>query len=218
MQSFLDNENPLDALCHHFSVARVSFPPNTPLQPTFAMQLITPVSRMPTHVLAVLPADNNPNVPPLMVPVDAHLYHQSFDNVDFLPQGTLSAPPPVPYQVPSTQPPSMFISLPVVPVNAPHGLSIPLLLLFALGFETDRNLASRILLPPEVIGEFPNAMEMCSIMSRLAEPQFEWYLRYNQGLWKNVLALAPRNTAFVELIQTTYKVVADARRLRLRRR
>ncbi|KAJ7905127.1 hypothetical protein B0H13DRAFT_2023442 [Mycena leptocephala] len=205
--SFLTNEEPLAALCHHFSLAKTLYPPNTPLQPTFDMQLIAPVSGTPTHVLAVLPAANNPNIPPLMVPVDANLYHQSFSNVDFLPQVAPGTPPPVPHLVPGTQIPSLTLS--VVPVNAPHGLSIPLLLIFGLGLETDRNLASR---------EFPNAVEMSTVMSRLPEPQFDWYLRYNQGLWKNILALAPRNSAFVELVQTTYKVVADARRMRLRRR
>ncbi|KAF8178121.1 hypothetical protein K438DRAFT_1278659 [Mycena galopus ATCC 62051] len=214
--SYLANENPLDALCHHFSLARTSFPPNTPLQPTFDMQIIAPVSRMPTHVLAVLPTDHDPSIPPLMVPVDARLYHQSFGNVDLIPQMALGHPPPVPHRVPGAQYPS--ITLPVIPVNTPHGLSIPLLLLFGLYLETDRNLASQILLPPEAIGEFPNAVEMAGCMSRLHEPQFDWYFRYNQGLWKNILALAPRNNAFVELVQTTYKVVADARRMRLRRR
>ncbi|KAF7366431.1 hypothetical protein MSAN_00900000 [Mycena sanguinolenta] len=196
--SYLANENPLDALCHHFSLARALFPPNTPLHPTFDMQVIAPVSRSPTHALALLPVDNNPNIPPLMVPVDAYLYHQSFGNVDLLPQVAPSHPPLAPHPVPGSQ--SLAITLPVVPVK------------------TDRNLASRILLPPEAIGEFPNALEMSSVMSRLPESQFEWYFRYNQGLWKNILALAPRNTAFVELVQMTYKVVADARRMRLRRR
>ncbi|KAF7342071.1 hypothetical protein MVEN_01794400 [Mycena venus] len=213
--SFLANEDPLAALCRHFSSAKTLYPPNTPLQPTFDMQLIAPVSRMPTHVLAVLPAGNNPNVPPLMVPVDADLYHRSF-GVSLLPQVASGTPPPVPHHVPGAQLPS--ITLPVVPVNTPHGLSIPLLLLFGLALETDRNLASRILLPPEVIGEFPNQVEMSTVMSRFPEAQFDLYFRYNQGLWKNILALAPRDIAFVELVQTTYKVVADARRMRLRRR
>ncbi|KAJ7662111.1 hypothetical protein DFH06DRAFT_365659 [Mycena polygramma] len=214
--SFLSNEEPLDALCHHFSLGKSVFPPNTPLQPTFDMQLIAPMSRMPTHVLAVLPADKNPNIPPLMVPVDANLYHQCFGNAELLPQVSPGTPPPVPHIIPGSQVPSL--TLPVVPINAPHGLSIPLLLIFGLGLETDRNLASHILLPPEAIGEFPNSVEMSSVMSRLPELQFEWYLRYNQGLWKNILALAPRNSALVELVERTYKVVADARRMRVRRR
>ncbi|KAJ7173131.1 hypothetical protein C8R43DRAFT_681840 [Mycena crocata] len=213
--SFLTSEDPLDALCHHFCVSAALFPSNTPLQPTFNMQLIAPISRMPTHVLAILPPDGSPKVPPLMVPVDAHLYHQCFSNSDFLPQLAPGTPAPTPYLDPGAQLPS--VTLPVIPVNAPHAISIPLLLLFGLGLETDRNLLAARILPPEVIGEFPNGAAMSTVMSRLREPQFDWYLRYNQGIWKNILALAPRNTALVELVQTAYKVVADARRMRVRR-
>jgi hypothetical protein len=200
------------ALCHHFSVAKTLVPSNIPLQPTFDMQLIAPASRMPTHVLAILPPDGNPNVPPLMIPVDAHLYHQCFSHADFLPQPTQA---PVPHLVPGSQLP--FVTLPVIPVNTPHGASIPLVLLFGLGLETDLNLLAARILPPEVIGEFPNGAAMSTVMSRFKEPMFDWYLRYNQGMWKNVLALAPRNVALVELVQTANKVVADARRMRVRR-
>ncbi|KAJ7726891.1 hypothetical protein B0H16DRAFT_1371253 [Mycena metata] len=210
--SFLAKEEPLDALCHHFSLAKALYPANTPLQPTFDMQIIGPISRLPTHVLAVLPADNNPNIPPLMVPVDAALYHQSFGNVGLLPQVVPGTAPPAQHLGPGAQLPT--VTLPVVPVNAPHTLSVALLLLFGLGFETDRNLLAVRVLPSVAIEEFPNAMEMARVMSRLADPQWDWYLRYNQGLWKNILAFAPHDTALVELVRTTYKVVADARRMR----
>ncbi|KAJ7481721.1 hypothetical protein FB451DRAFT_135892 [Mycena latifolia] len=210
--SFLANEEAFDALCHHFSLVKALYPPNTPLQPTLDMQLIAPASRMATHVLAVLPPDGNPNVPPLMVPVDAHLYHQCFSRADFLPQAVQV---PIPHLVAGAQLPS--VTLPVIPVNAPHGISIPLVLLFGLGLETDLNLLASRILPPEVIGEFPNAAAMSGVMSRFTEAQFDWYFQYNQGVWKNILALAPRNTALVELVQTAYKVAADARRMRSRR-
>ncbi|KAJ6591193.1 hypothetical protein DFH09DRAFT_1026243 [Mycena vulgaris] len=213
--SFLANEEPLDALCHHFSLVKTLFPSNTPLQPTFDMQFemqFPSGGRMATHVLAILPQDGNPSVPPLMVPIDAHLYHQCFGRADLLPQPT---PVPIPHLVPGTQIHS--VTLPVISMSPPHGLSIPLVLLFGLGLETDLNLLASRILPPEVIGEFPNAAAMSTVMSRLKEAQFDWYLRSNQGMWKNILALAPRNTALVELVQTAYKVVADARRMRVRR-
>ncbi|KAJ7177850.1 hypothetical protein C8R46DRAFT_1075110 [Mycena filopes] len=210
----LAKTEPLDALCRHFSLAKAVVPPNTPLQPTFDMQIIAPISRMPTHVLAVLPADNNPNIPPLVVPVDAVLYHQCFGNADILPQVAPGTAPPAPHLDPGAQLPT--VTLPVVPLNVPHALSIALLLLFGLALETDRNLLAARVLPSVVIEEFPNAFEMARVMSRLPEPQFEWYLRYNQGLWKNILAFAPRDTALVELVQRTHKVVTDARRMRVR--
>ncbi|KAJ7120964.1 hypothetical protein C8R44DRAFT_671695 [Mycena epipterygia] len=206
------HEDALDTLCHHYSLAKTLFPPNTPLQPTFDMQLIAPASRMATHVLAILPPDGNPNVPPMMVPVDAHLYHQSFGQRDFLPQLAPGTPAPVPHLYPRAQLPS--VTLPVIPVNPPHGGSLPLLLLFGLGLETDLNVLASRILPPDVIGEFPNAAAMSAVMSRLQELQFNWCLQFNHGMWKNILALAPRNTALVELVQTAYKVVADARKLR----
>jgi len=213
-QSFLAKEDPLDALCHHFALAKALFPSNVPLQPTFDMSLIAPASRMPTHVLAILPPEDNPRVPTLMVPVDAHLYHQCFGGADLLPQLPPGTPAPVPYLDPGAQLPS--VTLPVVPVTAPHGLSIPLVLLFGLGLETDLNLLAQRMLPAQVIGEFPHAPAMAGVMSKLPEAQFHWYLEYTQGIWKNILALAPRNTDLVALVKTAYKVVADARRMRSR--
>ncbi|KAJ7777930.1 hypothetical protein DFH07DRAFT_796712 [Mycena maculata] len=212
--SFLANEEPLDALCHHFSLAKALFPSNTPLQPTFDMQIIAPASRMPTHVLAILPPEDNPRprVPTLMVPVDAHMYHQCFGGADLLPQLAPGAPASVPHFDPGAQIPS--VTLPVVPVNAPHGVSIPLLLLFGLGLETDLNLLATRLLPANAIGEFPNAAECSRVMSRMSDAEFQWYLQYNLGIWKNILVLAPRNVELVGLVQTAYKVVADARRMR----
>ncbi|KAJ7216480.1 hypothetical protein GGX14DRAFT_562041 [Mycena pura] len=213
--SFLANREPLDALCHHFSLAKASFPANTPLPSTLDMHLIAPASRLPTHILAILPAEDKPHVPPLLVPVDAFLYHQTFDSAAFVPQLPPGTPPPTPHLDPASQRPAL--ALPVVPVHAPHALSLPLLLLFGAGLETDSNLLAARILPPDVIGEFPNAAAMATVMSRLPEGPFQFYLMLNHGLWKNTLALAPRDTALVELVRITYKVVADARRLRMRR-
>ncbi|KAJ7093916.1 hypothetical protein B0H15DRAFT_831222 [Mycena belliarum] len=210
--SFLAKEEAFDALCHHFSLVKALLPPNTPLQATFDMQMSAPASRTATHVLAVVPPDGNPNVPPLMFPVDAHLYHECFERADFLPP---LGPRPVPHLAAGAQLPT--VTLPVIPVNVPHGISIPLVLLFGLGLETNLNHLAARLLPPDVIGEFPNAAAMSTVMSRYKESQFDWYFQYNQGMWKNILALAPRNTALVEHVQTAYKVVVDARRMRSRR-
>ncbi|KAJ7507359.1 hypothetical protein B0H11DRAFT_201342 [Mycena galericulata] len=210
--SFLAKEEPLDALCHHYSLAKAFFPPKTPLQPSFDMQIIAPASRMPTHVLAILPPDDNPRVPTVMIPVDAHLYHECFGGADLLPQLLPGSPTPIPHLDPGAQLPC--ITLPVVPVTAPHGLSIPLVLLFGLGLETDLNLLASRILPPDVIGEFPNAAAMSGVMSQMPEREFTWYLQYTQGIWKNVLALAPRNAELVGLVKTAYKVVAEARRVR----
>ncbi|KAJ6618722.1 hypothetical protein B0H10DRAFT_2164121 [Mycena sp. CBHHK59/15] len=213
--SYLANEDALDALCHHFSLGKALYPPNTPLQPTFNMPLISQAAQMPTHVLAIVPPDGNSSAAPLMIPVDVNMYHQCFSRADLLPSfpGRASTHSPLrpwgptPHHHPAR--------------HSYHGAARrvpPLLFLFGLGLETDLNLLASRILPPDVIGEFPNAAAMATVMSRLREPQFEWYLRYNQGIWKNVLALAPRNTALVELVQTAWNVTADARRIRLRLR
>ncbi|KAJ7057176.1 hypothetical protein C8F01DRAFT_345452 [Mycena amicta] len=214
-QTFLATEEPLDALCHHFSLAKASLPPNTAVQASYTMQVIAPVVRMPTHLLAVLPPPNDPLAPTLLVPVDAHLYHRTFDNATFIPQPPPGVPHPAPFLDPTTQ--ALLVNLPVIPVTVPHAPSFALLLLFGLGLETDRNLLAAHLLPPEAIGEFPNAAAMSGVVSRLRSSQFDAYWHLNQGLWKNILALAATNPHLGELVPMTLKVVADARKLRIRR-
>jgi hypothetical protein len=95
----------------------------------------------------------------------------------------------------------------------PHVASIPLLLLFGLGLETQTNLLAFHLLPPQVIEEFPNAAAMAQVMSLLPEDEIQRRVKYNQGIWKNVLALGVRDSNIVELIKTAWNVTAEARRL-----
>ncbi|KAJ7291037.1 hypothetical protein C8J57DRAFT_1271188 [Mycena rebaudengoi] len=215
--SFLTTEEPLDALCHHFCLSKRLYPANTRLQPTFDMFLNSPATQLPSHVLAIASQDSHPSnhVPPIMIPVDVAMYHQCFGRVDLLPQLPPGNHSPTPHLDAGAQLPT--VTLPVIPITVPHSVSIPLLFLFGLNFETDLNLLAARLLPPEVVGEFPNAAAMSMVMSRLREPQFDWYLRYNQGIWKNTLALAPHNTALVGLVQNCWNVTAEARRIRLRR-
>ncbi|KAJ7628661.1 hypothetical protein FB45DRAFT_918904 [Roridomyces roridus] len=212
-QSFLAMEDPLDALCHHFSLTKALLPPNARIPPTFDMTLSAPPSRQPTHLFAILPPEDNARVPTLMIPVSAGLYGQSFA-ADLLPAGT-ALPVPHIQNGNGAQPPC--VTLPVVPVSAPHSLSIPLVLLFGLGLETDRNLLAQRMLPAQVIGEFPHFPAMVGVMAKLPEQQFEWYLGYTHGMWKNVLALAPKDAGLVEFVQMAHKVIVEAGRLRGRR-
>jgi hypothetical protein len=91
-----------------------------------------------------------------------------------------------------------------------------LLLLFGLGLETEPNLLACRLLPANVIEEFPNASAMAYVLSRLRDDRFEQLLRYNQGIWKNILALGLKNAVLVEMVQTVWNVTAEARRIRQR--
>lgn len=171
-------------------------------------------AHMPTHVLAVSQPDSNPANPILMLPIDASLYEQGFRVELNLPQTAPGTASPIPYTTEDSETP--MVSLPIVPITVPHASSMPLLLLFGLSLENQPNLLAWRLLPPQVIEEFPNAAAMSQIMSRLREEQFERHFRYNQGLWKNILALGLRSTRLVELVQTAWNVTAEARKIRHR--
>jgi hypothetical protein len=168
-------------------------------------------AHMPSHALAV----TQPNANALLIlPVDASLYEQGFRVELNLPQAPPGSTSPVPRQVEGTQ--NLVVTLPVVPLSVPHISSLPLLLLFGLGLETQPNLLAWRLLPTNVVEEFPNASEMAQVLSRLREDRFEQLFRYNQGMWKNVLALGLKCSELVELVQTVWNVTAEARRIRQR--
>lgn len=191
---------------------KVAHKASTPLPQVFHMPVLRN-AHLPTHVFAVVEADADPSVPPLIVPIDAAFYVHGF-RVDLLPQAPQGTAPPVPQFTPQSQ--SQVVTLPVVPISVPHVASIPLLLLFGLGLETQTNLLAWRLLPPHVIEEFPNAAAMAQVMARLGDEQLRRHIIYNHGLWKNVLALGIKDTRIVELVQTAWNVTAEARRLRQR--
>lgn len=168
---------------------------------------------MPSHVLALYQSTTTSSTLPLMVPVDAAMYTNGF-RVDLIPPATPGTTSPVPYNDPSSG--VQTVALPVVPALVPHVASIPLLLLFGLKLETQTNLLALRLLPPQVIEEFPNAAAMAQVMSLLPEDEIHRRVIYNQGIWKNVLALDVKDASIVELIQTAWNVTAEARRLRQR--
>jgi hypothetical protein len=209
LPSFLATEEPLDALCHHFNVARAM--PGSLVPTTFDMPVLRN-SRTPTHVLAVLPGDNSP--PALMLPIDASLYERGFRVELNIP--TPDGSTPAPRQ--SENSPGLVITLPVVQIVVPHPTSFPLLLLFGMGLETQYHHLSCRLLPAQVVGEFPNAAAMAHVYSRFREDYFERYYRFTEGLWKNILALGPRNPRLTEVVSTAWNVSGEARRLRLRQR
>ncbi|KAF7329975.1 hypothetical protein MKEN_00261500 [Mycena kentingensis (nom. inval.)] len=201
------------ALWHHYSLCPISLPPNVPVQTAYTAQVLASSTRarLPTHLLA-LPT-TTPNGPStILLPVDANAYHDAFENASLVPQTTNR---PTPIVDPATQLP--LLTLPVIPVSVPHAPSLALVLLFGLGLETDRNVLATHLLPDEAIGEFPNAAAMSGVVSRLRTPQFDFYWELNQGVWKNTLCLAAKSAQLAELVPMTLKVVADARKMRIRR-
>ncbi|TFK31713.1 hypothetical protein BDQ12DRAFT_93371 [Crucibulum laeve] len=205
------SEEPLDALCHHFNVSRVNFSGGM-IPSTIDMPVLRD-AHMPTHVLAVLPPDGITS-PPLMLPIDAGLYDEGFRDGLALPESPPGTAAPVPRLHESTQ--TLIVTLPVVSLTVPHPASLPLLLLFGLGLETQPNYLAWRLLPAQVVGEFPNASAMAHVFSRFREETFEQCFRYTQGIWKNVLALGLKRAKIVELVHTAWNVTAEARRLRQR--
>ena len=169
-------------------------------------------AHMPSHVLAVYQTNANTSIPPLMLPIDATLYEEGFRVELSLPPAPPGSTSPVPQELEGTG--TLVVTLPVVPLSVPHAPSLPLLLLFGLGLETEPNLLAWRLLPANVIEEFPNASAMAYVLSRLRDDHFQRLLRYNQGIWKNILALGLKNTVIVEMVQTVWNVTAEARRLR----
>ena len=181
----------------------------TPLPSTFNVP-VRRDARLPTHVLAVSSA---PDSECLMVPIHSDLFMKTF-RVNILPPSMPGRSSP---SSNSNRSHRKVLALPVVPVLVPHVASIPLLLLFGFGLETQTNLLAWRLLPPQVIEEFPNAAAMAQVMARIcSEEQLQRCVAHNQGLWKNILALGLRDSTIVELVQTAWNVTADARRIRQR--
>ncbi|KAJ3746403.1 hypothetical protein DFH05DRAFT_1485088 [Lentinula detonsa] len=208
--SLLGSMEPLDALCQHFNVVKTFPASGIPLPRYFDMP-VTRDAHMPSHALALYQSTTTSYIQPLIVPIDAVMYNNGF-RVDIFPSSAPGSTSPVPYPHPNSG--TLTVSLPIVPVSVPHIASIPLLLLFGLGLETQTNSLALHLLTPQVISEFPNSAEMAHEMSLLAEDEFQRRVKYNQGMWKNVLALGIKDSRIVELVQTAWNVTAEARRLR----
>ncbi|KAJ3927789.1 MAG: hypothetical protein NXY57DRAFT_590217 [Lentinula lateritia] len=209
--SLLGSMEPLDALCHHFNVVKTFYTSGDPL-PKYIDMPITRDAHMPSHALALYQSTTTSSIQPLIVPIDADMYNNGFRVDDLIPPVAPGSASPVPFVHPNSG--LLTVTLPLVPISLPHIASIPLLLLFGLGLETQTNFLALHLLPPQVISEFPNSAEMARQMSLLAEEEFQRRVRYNQGMWKNVLALGVQDTKIVELVQTAWNVTAEARRFR----
>lgn len=178
----------------------------------------------PTHCLAVTQSNAPPNSPILMLPVDSGLYAKGFaldltwpseDDPSAVPAET-EATGDTPVTIPQLSEGPVRISLSVVPIVIPHVTSLPLLLLFGLGLETDVEKLPYRLLPAAVVAEFPAPAAMAEIFARFPEQQFERYHMYIHGIWKNILALGLKDSRIVEIVSTAWSVASDARRIRQR--
>lgn len=163
-----------------------------------------------------------------MIPIDRTLFERGVPFELGLPPPAPGYVPPVPRSITVPVPASstsdnapatqqiVVVALPVIPISAPHLQSLPLLMLYAMGLETNTNVLAWRLLPVEVVEEFPNAAAMSLILSRNHDDLFERIYRHNQGMWRNILAIGLNNNTILQVVHTAWNVSAEARRLRIR--
>ncbi|GBE89896.1 hypothetical protein SCP_1702220 [Sparassis crispa] len=247
-------DDPHEVLCHEYNVEKttVQLEPDGTVPPTVDMQVLQD-AHMPTHALVVLGSEtpqpssdsSSPTTAPAL-PINADQFSRKFENDIGQTSAELCVPGstlPVPEWDAASR--SQFVTLPAIPLRAPHPPSIPLLLLFGLGLHlvpqpgarrgssrrrsasphprraprTPTGLLATFLLPTPVIEEFPAAAAMAEAMAHLcSDEEMLQYVAHNQGLWRNVLALAPTDAAVVDMVHTAWNVTAEARRIRARRR
>jgi hypothetical protein len=129
------------------------------------------------------------------------------------------------------------VILPVVTLQVPHAPSVALLLLYALGVRNNPSALAATLLPLSVAEEFPSAAAMAQAMAAHCEREnnasdagsssggaargwrvLDSYTVYNQGIWKNVLALGLRDARVMGVVQTVWNVTAESRKILARQR
>ncbi|KAF7969086.1 hypothetical protein HWV62_28332 [Athelia sp. TMB] len=165
----------------------------------------------PTHVLALsqpnsddLTVDAEGDAEcPLLIPIDEVTWREKTST-------------PLPPSRPRRGSSGRVIVVPIVPLEVPHPDSIPLLLLFAMGLEPVLELA-RQLLPPDVMGEFPDADAMVIRMGQDHDAeQIQQYVVRNRQLRFNSLRLGILDRPIINMIELSHKVAVraqDRRRL-----
>ena len=67
---------------------------------------------------------------------------------------------------------------------------------------------------PRVLEGLKTGLSKEQVLSQLGDDLFNRVVRYNKGLWANVLALGLRDAQLTGLVQTAWNVAAEARRMR----
>ena len=154
---------------------------------------------LPTHLIACFTTSRSR---PYIIPINIDRYRRVF-RTEIVPS-TLAVPAPTRTHT--------TITLPlVVPITTvPHPPSLTFLLLQDI---SDNDIAFQML-PPNVVGEFPNAAAMAQVMSFIGKEEFEKRQAWNGGIWRNILGLGARNERVVGVVRTAWNVTVDAKRLR----
>jgi hypothetical protein len=178
-------------------------------------------AHMPSHVLAVIQSERSSRGgTSILIPIDATLYDRGFRTELSLPQPPPGSLAPVPRAVSSSVSPTrMAVTVPLISLELPHLSSLPLLLLFGLGLETQPNLLAYRLLPASVVYEFPDAAMMSSQLAQeCTNEDFIPIYDRNCGIWRNSLSLGLKEGRIEEVIRLAWNVTGEARKLRSGRR
>ncbi|KAI0786955.1 hypothetical protein C8Q75DRAFT_808034 [Abortiporus biennis] len=79
-------------------------------------------------------------------------------------------------------------------------------------------LLATYLLPLPVIEECPASTLVLAekMVQCCSNPHFEKYVEQNQGLWKNVLLLAPKDEEIIELVRFAWNITVEAKKIKER--
>ncbi|KAI0703044.1 hypothetical protein BC835DRAFT_1319639 [Cytidiella melzeri] len=125
-----------------------------------------------------------------------------------------SVPPLVPLSTCLAVPASA--SSPPSPSGSPT-IPYPLSLTKPLRTDLPTGLLATYLLPISVIEEFPAFAMMSEVFAQTAvssDEELQAYVVHNQGMWRNLLLLAPLDTRIGEIVRTAWNVTAEARKHR----
>ncbi|KAI9507266.1 hypothetical protein F5148DRAFT_141356 [Russula earlei] len=144
-------------------------------------------------------------------------------------------------RIPPSLPLPPTLTVPLVPLQVPHVPSVALLLLYVLNVRTNPSALAASLLPLSVAEEFPSAAAMAQAMAVHCQRDtvatasdagsgagdsglgrgggggawltLDRYAAYNQGMWKNVLALGLQDSRVISVVQTVWNVTAESRKI-----
>jgi len=203
-------DHPLHTLCHSLNVAPPSPIPSSDLPSTYELALYgTTRYPLPTHLLAIYDAPT-PSIHALasLIPIDGTQLTRSL-RADILGSTAHSPRPVVGVRT---------VRVPVVPLHVPHAPSIPTLLLFSLGLRNDARMLATSLLPPSSSEALPSVSGAAHALASVCtgeggHERMVAYVSANQGVWKNALALGPRDESVMAAIQLVWNITAEAKRL-----
>ena len=235
------------ALCYALNVAKTAPSSACRFMKTHQLAVLDRTSPvLPTHLLAVHDAPlSDPNALLILIPINIDTFSRKvrtdITNMRHNPV-TRHVHVSSPASVGSSMPLPATVIVSVVPLQVPHAPSVPLLLLYALGVRTNPSAIATNLLPLSVAEEFPSAAAMAQAMAKQCDCDNAgivadsggnessaqgavggWQLLdnftvYNQGIWKNVLALGLQDSRVMSVIQTVWNVTAESRKILARRR